>query len=209
MTIRSLFSILCCGLGAWTGFEPPALLAQAPAIAEGPIRILVIAGQSGTNSLKTKTAAPITVEVRDASNHAVAGAVVTFEAPEDGPGLIFSNGSRSQSLITEVNGRVSVMDMEPVGAGSFKLAVTASYDQHSATTAIAQANVQNASGAASMTAQNPGARNGMAGRTKFAIAGAIAVAAGVGIALALTHGKSSSSSTSTIGTGAPTVGAPH
>jgi hypothetical protein len=209
MTIRSLVSVLLGSLGAWTGFQPPLLFAQAPAAPDTSIRILVMAGQNGANSLKTKTGAPIIVEVRDANNHPVPAAVVTFTAPDDDPSLIFSNGSRSQSLITEVSGRVSVTDMEPVGLGAFKMMVTAAYDQHSASATISQENVQSASGAASAKATETGTPNGMSGRTKFAIIGAIAVAAGVGIAVALTHGKSSPSSTSTIGTGTPTVGAPH
>lgn len=209
---RSLFRVLFCCFGGLTGFQAPMLFAQEPARASNPdasLRIVVIAGQNGVNALKTKAAALTTVEVRDAMNRPVPAAVVTFMAPDDGPGVVFSNGGRSQSLITEVNGQATITDMEPVGLGSFKLTVTAAFDQHSASAAINQVNVQNASAGASATTTNAGARTGMSSKTKLAIFGTIAVGAAVGIALALTHGKSSSSAASTIGTGAPTVGAPH
>ncbi|MBV9762169.1 MAG: hypothetical protein JO340_16520 [Acidobacteriaceae bacterium] len=211
MTIRSLISVVFCGFGALTSFHGPFAFAQTPgrAAADASIRIVVVAGQNGRNALKSKTASPLIVEVRDAGNRPVPAAVVTFMAPEDGPGLVFSNGSRSQTLITEVNGRASVIDAEPVDLGSFKLSVTAAYDLHSATAAINQANIRDGAEAVAVSRENMGARTGMSGRTKFAIIGAIAVATGVGIAVALTHGKNSSSSTSTIGTGTPTVGAPH
>src|SRR5581483_11788066 len=193
-------SLLCC-LGVCTGFNEQPLFAQQP-----DLHIVVVAGQNAANVLKTKSAVQPVVVLLDANNRPVIGAEVTFRTPDTGPGALFLNGNRWQSLATEMDGRVTVTGMQPVGLGSFRISVDAAYNGHFASAAIEQTNFATAAEAQTGVAvRHSTTRTGLSNRAKFAIFGGIAVAVGVGVAIALTH--KSSSSNGTISPGSPTVGA--
>lgn len=218
--IRSIFWIFLCSFGALTELRPALCGTQESAAqaTEDSIKVAVLAGEHGANVLKTKSAVLVTVRVVDDRNRPVAAAVVTLMGPEAGPGVVFLNGGKSQSVVTEVDGRATFSGMQPVGLGSFQLTATAAYDEHFASTKIDQTNFPDAAAAtrqglggevAPASSTTPGsASSGMSKGTKFGLIGGIAAAAAAGVAVALTHGKSSSSTT-TISSGPPTVGAPH
>ena len=63
------------------------LLGFAVASAQQPpeLQILVIDGEGSINNVKQRTAREPVIEVRDRNNRPVAGALILFEAPRNGP----------------------------------------------------------------------------------------------------------------------------
>jgi len=190
----------------------------------------VVKGEDGVNIVKKKTAVQPVVEVRDKNNLPVSGAVVIFTAPGNGASAVFSNGSRSLTMITDSAGRASVAGMKPVGTGAFKLGVSASFHGQIATATVAQTNFATAAAASAAGASTAATSGGAAGGAAAggvatgaasgaglsagvigAIVGGVAAAA-AGAAVAVTHSggsKPPSSISIGLGTGAPVVGAPH
>ncbi len=174
------------------------------------LHVVVVQGQNGINIVKKRAAVKPVIQVRDRTNMPVAGASVTFTAPNDDPSAVFLNGSRSETLVTDRTGEATVASMKPEGTGTFELRVTATFQGDTATTNITQTNVMTAADAARAGAHGEVASNsttGMSHRTVLWIVAGAVVAAGAGAGVALANGKSSS--TSTVGVGTPTVGAPH
>jgi hypothetical protein len=181
---------------------------------ESGLHIQILAGDRGVNIIKRKTAVAPVVEVRDRNNLPVAGAMVTFTAPNDGPSIVFLNGSRSITVIAEANGRATTVGMKPVNAGNFQISVSATSDSQTATASIPMTNVLTAAAAAGVAgagtvASASATSGGLSGGMIGLIVG-VAAAAAIGIGVGLTHhGNSSTTSTTTIGVGTGTVGAPH
>lgn len=178
------------------------------------LHIVVLEGQQGVNIVKKKAAVRPVVEVRDRDDMPVAGAAVTFTAPNESPGAVFLNGSRSETLITDLTGQAAVSSMKPVGTGVFQLAVSASFYGQLASATITQTNVLTPADAANLgthgapVAAGP-STGGLSTRAVLGIVAGVAAAAAVGIGVGLAGGKSSSSPGSISGPGTPTVGAPH
>lgn len=176
------------------------------------LHIVVLEGQNGINIVKKRAAVRPVVEVRDRTNMPVAGASVTFTAPNDDPSATFLNGSRSETLVTDQTAQATVASMKPEGTGTFKLTVTASFQGQTATATITQTNVMTAAEAARAGARGTpvagSATSGLSNKTVIGIVAGVVVAAAVGIGVGLSGGKSSSA-TSSVGVGTPTVGAPH
>jgi len=192
----------------------PGTLAEQAAPESG-LHIQIIEGDRGINIIKRKTAVAPVVEVRDRNNLPVAGAVVTFTAPNDGPSIIFLNGSRSISVVAESDGRATTVGLKPVNEGNLQISVSATADSQTATATISMTNVMTAAAAAgvagggTIASANAASGGGLSAGMIGLIVG-VAAAAAVGIGVGLTHhGSSSSSTTATIGVGTGTVGAPH
>jgi hypothetical protein len=168
MPLRSTLSIILAAavLGAQQPHNPAS---------ESELRIVVLEGEDGVNVIKKKTAVRPVVEVRDRNNSPVAGAAVVFLLPQYGPSGTFASGGKMMTVVTNSAGRATAGVFEPVGAGQFKMSVTASYQGHTATTAIAQTNTA-------------GAAAGVSGGVIAAIVG-VAAGAAVGIALGLGGGN--------------------
>jgi hypothetical protein len=193
--------------------QPGTLAEQASA--ENGLHIQIIEGDRGINIIKRKTAVAPVVEVRDRNNLPVAGAVVTFTAPNDGPSIIFLNGSRSISVVAEANGRATTVGLKPVNEGSLQINVSATADSQTATATISMTNVMTAAAAAGLagggTVASASAVSGgglSAGMIGLIVGVAAAAAVGIGVGLAH-HGSSSTATSTTIGVGTGTVGAPH
>ena len=218
---RSAISLLLSVAVFVTGFEQP-LFSQSllPAYLERQqvvpapdltsLKIVVVSGEDGVNIVKRKTAVQPVVEVRDKNNTPVSGVIVNFTTPSNGPSAVFSNGSRTLSMVTDANGRVAVTGMQPVSNGDFKITVTASLaGEVLATATIAQTNFAVAAAAAAAGASTGGLSTGVI----IGIVVGVAAAAALGGILALHSGGSSSTAstpTATIGLGSGgTVGAPH
>jgi hypothetical protein len=189
----------------------PGMLAQ-DSVTKERLHIEILKGDHGVNVLNTKTAVKPIVEVRDRNDLPVAGVAVTFTAPNDGPSVLFLNGSRSITLISDPTGQVVVEGMEPVNPGRFQIAVSASLQSETVVTAISLTNLLTEHATAT------GAKkSGLSKGVIFALVGAGAAAAiGIGVGLG-GHGSSSgggsSSSTSSatigLGSGGATAGPPH
>jgi len=192
--------------------QPGTLADQSSA--DAVLHIQILEGDRGVNIIKRKTAVAPVVEVRDRNNLPVAGAMVTFTAPNDGPSIVFLNGSRSITVIAEANGRATTVGLKPVNAGSFQISVSATADSQTATATIPMTNVLTAAAAASVagagTVASASATSGglSAGMIGLIVGVAAAAAVGIGVGL-MHHGSSSTTSTTTIGVGTGTVGAPH
>jgi hypothetical protein len=100
---------------------------------------------------------------------------VVFLLPQYGASGTFASGGKMMTVVTNSSGRATAGVFQPVGTGQFKMSVTASYQGHSATTAIAQTNTA-------------GAAAGVSGGVIAAIVG-VAAGAAVGIAVGLGGGN--------------------
>lgn len=171
------------------------------------LNINVIEGAGAVNNVRTRAAREFTVEVDDENDRPVPGAVVTFFAPNEGPGGTFTGDTQLLTVMTDRDGRAVASSYRPNGAvGDYKIQVTANFGDQTATASISQTNQ-----APAMT----GAKSKSNKKVLLIVAAAAAVAVGAGAALAGGHGSSSSSSSSTITTATlgvgsgVTVGAPH
>jgi hypothetical protein len=183
--------------------------------ADAALHIQILEGDRGVNIIKRKTAVAPVVEVRDRNNLPVAGAVVTFTAPNDGPSVVFLNGSRSITVVAEANGRATTVGLKPVNEGSFRMSVSATADSQTATATIPMTNVLTAAAAAGVVGGGTVASasavgsGGLSGGMIGLIVG-VAAAAAIGLGVGLAHHSGSSTpATATIGVGTGTVGAPH
>jgi len=200
MRAKHLFSsFLGCvtvALGLFGGLGMPTLVRGQDTGSD--LKIVVLEGEDGVNILKKKTAVMPVVEVRDKNNLPVSGATVIFAVPRSGASAVFSNGTRTISMVTDNAGRAAVTSMKPVGTGAFKIDVTASDSSHgTAKTSISQTNVLTAAAAAG--AAGAGAAGGASGAASGihngAVVAGVVVAAAVGATSAVlaTEGSSNQS----------------
>ncbi len=149
------------------------------------------------------------VQVEDENHKPVAGALVLFLAPDNGPSATFSNGARSISLTTDEQGRVALNMTQNKTAGNYQIKVTASKNGRTASSTLNQTNV--------LAAGSVAAAGGMSAKLIWVLVAAGAAAAGIGIAVA-SGGKSSTSTTTPpvvgqppiiLTPGTPGVGPPH
>jgi hypothetical protein len=166
------------------------------------LQILVIGGEGSINNVKQRTAREPVVEVRDQNNRPVAGALVLFEAPGNGPSGTFIGGSRTLRVTTDAQGRASGQGFQPNNSnGNFNLQVTATVQAVTVATVI---HMQNVGGAAAANVAH-------AGHVKLiAIVVAVGAAAAAGGAYAATHtgnnGTAPPVPAATISAGSGTVG---
>ena len=180
------------------------------------LKMLVIAGESGVNIIRKKTAVQPVMEVRDPNDTPVSSVVVNFITPTGNPSAVFSNGGRTLSLLTDSEGRAAVTGMQPVGTGAFRITVSANLaGRVLATTNIAQTNFATVAAAASSGAvASTGASSArLSAGVITAIVASVAAAAVLGGVLATRGGASGAANApaATIGltTGTGTVGPPH
>jgi hypothetical protein len=221
--VRSVTAILVCLFTYMAGFEeslsaqqllPAAWEVQEPVPAPDltSLRIVVVAGEDGVNIVKKKTAVQPVVEVRDRNNTPVSGIIINFTTPNGSPSAVFSNGTRTLSLVTDTTGRATVSGMQPLGTGRFQINVKASSGGAVLATAIiAQTNF--ATAAAAGAGATGAAAGGLSTGVIVGIVLGVAAAAAVGGVLAMHSGGGGGSTTPTatigIGAGAGTVGPPH
>ncbi len=202
------------------GNDQSTTVVQVPVPKDRTLDITVLEGEGAENVAGKKVSVRPLVQVRDESNKPLEGAVVTFLAPADGASVVFSNGLRTVTVMTDAEGHARAPNMRAVDSGSFRLQVSASFRGEMVSTSVSQTNFDSAAEAktepASANGSKPPATNagktgGLSRTTWLLIIGAGAAAA-VGIGVGLGHkGASSttSSSSATIGgAGGVTVGAP-
>ena len=182
-----------------------SLWAQGPSSPE--LRIVIIDGDGAINNIRKRTAREPIVEVQDQNNRPIAGAAVTFQLPNDGPGGVFSGGSKTSTVITDANGRAIARGFQPNKlTGKFQIQVDASLHGYApASAAVAQTNVAAVAAGAAVGA-------GVSAKVIVVLVAVGAAAAG-GTAVALTaKGKSNPSTPpapgTTISAGGTTVGHP-
>ncbi len=120
---------------AWSMMFIAACLGVAQ---DSVLHIKVVAGEGASYALGAH-AKPLSVEVTDATGRPVAGARVSFQVPEEGPGGQFPNGLRTDIAITDSNGRATAHGLQlNRTAGSFAIRITAAKEQARAGTIARQ-----------------------------------------------------------------------
>jgi hypothetical protein len=172
-----------------------ALAAQAEAPPQG-FRINVVKSEP-QNNLRKGRATKAVVEVRDRNNKPVAGALVLFALPGNGPSGVFAGGGQSVTVTTNAAGQATATYTPNQLGGMFNLQATAQVNGATvASASIPQANILASAAAA----------GGMSGTAIGIIAG-VAAAAAVGIGVGLSGGGSSPATPGTpVTPAAPTVG---
>lgn len=183
MSLRGMMALICALslLGA-----PGAAQAQ-----EAPkYTIKVVLGDGARNNVKKgRATSRATVEVRDENDRPVAGAYLTFTAPNNGPSVKFLNGQTQTTAQTGANGQASVAYDANSVAGDFQISVSGTHQGVQMSTVIAQTNIALA------------AAGGLSGA---AIALIVAAAAGGGIAAAVAAGGGGGRTTPGPGPAPPT-----
>jgi hypothetical protein len=175
-------------------YATPPIRAQAPEPKQ--LTISILEGEGAINNIKQRTAREAVVQVQDENHKPVAGVAVTFFLADHGASGVFSNGSRSLTVMTDTNGQAATGGMTPNNmAGKMEIRVSARLGNLNAEATITQTNAAGAAAA--------GGAAGISGKTIGIIIGVVAAAA-VG-AIVATHSGGSSSSTPTTTPTAPTT----
>ena len=193
-----------------------ALISVNPALAQGPLRIVVIEGEDQTNIVQQRTAVAPVIEVRDRNDQPVAGVVITFGIRRGS--AQFANGSRTLVATTDAAGRAVGTGLTPTGSGAVQISVSARVQGQVVSATITQTNVATAAqagqagvsstggggasgtggtagaggaaGAGATTAAAGGAGGGASGGLSgLAIGGIAAGAGGAAVAVAVTRGN--------------------
>lgn len=205
-----------------------ALVLVLPCAAMAQIAVLqikVLDGEGVVHPSGARVPHPLTVEVTGDNGRPVAGAAVTFQLPREGPGGLFSNGLRTDLVLTDAQGRAAVHSVQLNRTdGQFLVRITAVKDQARAgavsTQYIAGSRAGAASPAAPATASAPpAAKSGditpttakiSAGHKKWVVVAAIAAAAGGAAFAGVSRAASKSSvSSSVVSMGTPVITIGH
>lgn len=155
------------------------------------LQIRVEDGDGLTYTTGSRATRGVTVQITGDSGDPVDGATVTFTLPENGPGGVFSSGSRSETLTTHADGRASVWGMRwNRQAGSVSVIITASKGQAHAGT-VCSLRLTESAGGQSIS-------SGGSSHKWLWIALAAAGAAGAGVAVAAKNGSTGTSCSSTV-----------
>ncbi len=180
----------------YTSLLPVPGMAQDAA---GGLTITILEGDDAIVNIRQRVSREAIVQVDDENHKPVAGAIITFSSPSNGPSALFVNGSNTITATTNAQGRVVMSGITSnKSAGSYEIKITATKDGKTATRMMKQSNVMSAS--SMMTGKKPW------------IIGGVAAAVAVGLAVGLTRGDSNSSTPApgvVIVPGNPTVGPPR
>ena len=111
------------------------------------LRIVIMEGDGAINNIRLQRAKEPIIMVETESGEPVAGAIVHFSAPTEGPGATFINGSSTSMAVTESDGLATTHGLRPNKVvGQFQIRVTASYAGSTASGTITQTNAEPAAG---------------------------------------------------------------
>ena len=114
-------------------FLARALVVAWPCMAMAQIAVLqikVVEGDGVVHPLGARIVRPLTVEVTDETGRPVAGAAVSFQLPPEGPSGLFSNGLRTDLILTDGAGRASIHSVQLNRTGGpFRIRITAVKEQ--------------------------------------------------------------------------------
>jgi len=120
--------LLCCQIA----------VAQQPPVA---LTIAVVQGNGAVNYVNHKPTQVPVVKVADSSGRGLAGAKVSFEAPQSGPSATFK-GARMYAGVTGSDGTLKAAGFAPnAEAGAFMVHVVAEYEGQTVDKQIPQNNV--------------------------------------------------------------------
>ena len=191
-----------------TGFAAEFPEPQAPAAAAAArITINIIEGDGAILNIRQRVSREPIVQVEDENHKPVAGALVTFASPHNGPSALFLNNSHTYSVLTDEQGKAALRGMTPnQSSGNFEIQVSARKDNLSARTTISISNVLPA-GVSALTAA------GLTTKALIGIAAFAGVALGVGLGIGLTSGGHTTAPAGggpiVLQPGTPSVGGPR
>ena len=171
--------------------------------AAGALTMVILKGEDGRNSIKSRSGEPIQLEVRDTTGKPLPGAQVIFQLPSFGASGSFPGGQLTSRAVTGPSGQATMSGFVPNDVeGRFSIKITADSGTQTGSIVVQQVNV------ASVAADKP--------KSHAALWILIAAGAGGAIAAGTLAGKKSSSPaavpptpTVTISTGTLTVGGPR
>ena len=175
------------------------------------LTITVVEGEGAINNIRQRTARDPIVQVEDENRRPVAGAVVVFMLPEQGPSGAFAGGLKTLTVLTDEQGRAAARGLQPNNvAGTMEIRVTASYQGQTASTSIVQTNAM----AGAAVGATGAATTGISAKVLAIVAiASAAVAGGVVAATRSGNGGAPASATpgppTTIAPGAGSVGPPR
>jgi len=110
-----------------------ALVLALPCLATAQIaglQIKVLEGEAAVHPPGARVTHPLTVEVTDETGRPVSGAAVSFQLPPDGPSGVFSNGLRTDLIVTDASGRASLRSVQlNRTGGQLRVRITAVKEQ--------------------------------------------------------------------------------
>jgi hypothetical protein len=172
------------------------------------LQIVILEGEGAINNIRQRTAREPIVQVEDENHKPVAGAVVLFALPSQGPSGVFANGQTSMTVMTNAQGRAVATGLKPNGVqGNLQIRVNASYQGRTASATISQTNALAAAAAA-------GAGGGISAKVIVLLLVIAGGAAGGAIAATRSSNKPTPTTTpagpqtTTVTAGTPTVSAP-
>jgi hypothetical protein len=188
--------LLVCALTVQSVYASQVAAGAAPLL-----NIEVVEGEGAINNIRQRAARETIVEVTDENHKPVAGALVVFTAPNNGPSGVFGQGSRILRVTTDTQGRAAAQGFRANSlVGNYNIEVEATSQGRVGRKVISQSNAKIA-----------GPVLGIGLVKLLALLGA--AGAGVGAAVALRGGSSSSSAPSSQGIvlqpGAPSVRGPN
>lgn len=178
---------------------PPAWAQEAGAIKA--LNIVIVEGEGAINNVRQRVAREPIAEVTDENKKPVAGALVTFMLPGNGPGGVFANGANTLTVTTDNAGRAVARGLRINNQqGPFQVRVSASHQGVTTSTSFTMTNAAAVAAAAGI------------GVAKLWILLAVAGAAAAGAAVYVNRtGSSNGAVPASIGVtpGTPTVGPPR
>jgi hypothetical protein len=178
-------------------FRIPAAAQQAQQI-QPALRIVIVEGDGAINNIRQRVNREPIVQVEDENRKPVAGAVVIFFLPEQGPSGTFANGSRMLTVLTDNQGQAHAVGIRPNNqSGPMQIRITASAGGLTASSILTQTNVAGAAAAGA---------GGLSTSAKIWLIVGIAGGAAAGGIVAATH--NSGPAPITLTPGPPSVGGP-
>ena len=177
---------------------------QAP-VAGAPktLSVFVLQGNGAVNSIGSKSAAPIVIEVRDERSLPVDGAEVVVQLPQAGPSGFFPGAQLSWTGKTDASGQAVVSLTPNQNAGRFSIQVVATSAGRIGRTVITQTNSTKAASA------EAGGQAKHSHTKTWIILGIVAAGAATGIAIWATHDSGSSQTSVGLQPGPIAIGAPR
>jgi hypothetical protein len=190
----------------WLRFAAGLALWAAPVFAQVAIlQIRVVEGEGAIHLPGARSTRAITVEITEETGKPVSSAAVTFHLPEDGPSGTFTNGLRTEVVLTDARGYATLHGFTANRIpGRFQLRIVTSKEQARAGTVSFQYIAEPKSGLVT-AAKTPAARK------RWLAVAVAAVTGGTVVGLAAARGSSPASPPVIPGSPAPpalTIGTP-
>src|ERR1022692_324433 len=112
MRLRGCICILLishCAFPVFGQIQTP----PAPPAGGSALKILVLEGEDGKNSIKARVGVPILVEIQDSQGRPLPGAPVIFQLPATGPSGSFPGGALAQRTMANARGQAATSGFVP------------------------------------------------------------------------------------------------